>query len=55
MAFMLIFLVPLGILAALAVVYDLRQRRRRAPAADIHSRVRAIRADQDGKGIIPGG
>ena len=55
MAFMLIFLVPLGILAALAVVYDLRQRRRHAPAADIESRVRAIRADQDGKGIIPGG
>ena len=56
MAFMLIFLVTLAVLSALAVILDLKLRRRRAPGVDLGSRVRAVRTETEAKhGITPSG
>jgi hypothetical protein len=56
MAIMLIFLIPLAILSAVVLVYDLKRRRRPAAAVDVASRVRAVRDSTEAKhGITPGG
>ena len=47
MAFMLFFLVPLAILAAVVLVYELKRRRHPAAAVDVVSRVRAVRNKYD--------
>ena len=50
MGFMLVFLVPVGLLLAWAVVSDLRRRRRRALSHDIGTAARRIRADGEARG-----
>jgi hypothetical protein len=54
MGFMLIFLVPVGLLVVWAVVFDLRRRRRRAPGQDVGSAARRARAEGEARGG-PGG
>ena len=48
MPIMLFFLVPLAILAAVTLVYELKRRRRPAAAVDLVSRVQAVRAKYPG-------
>jgi hypothetical protein len=55
MAFMLIILVPLAILAAVVLVHDLKRRRRPAAAVDVAARVRAVRNSTEAKGITNDG
>ena len=56
MPIMLIILIPLAILSAVVLVYDLKRRRRPAAAVDVASRVRAVRDSTEAKhGIIPSG
>ena len=56
MPIMLIILVPLAILAAVVLVYELRRRWRPAAAVDVASRVRAGRNSPETKhGITPPG
>jgi hypothetical protein len=56
MPVMLIFLVPLAILSAVVLVYDLKRRRHPAAAVDVASRVRAVRDSTEAEyGITPGG
>ena len=55
MPIMLIILIPLVILAAVVLVYELKWRRRPA-AVDIQSQVRAVRDSTEAKhGITPSG
>ena len=54
MPIMLIILIPLAILSAVVLVYDLKRRRRPAAAVDVASRVRAVRDSTEAKhGITP--
>jgi hypothetical protein len=55
MAALLIVLVPLAILLAWAVVFDLKRRRRHALAVSVESRARDVRASAESKGAIGGG
>lgn len=56
MPIMLFFLIPVGILAVVALVYDLKRRRRPASAVDVQSRVRAVRNSTEARhGITHGG
>ena len=56
MPIMLIILIPLIILAAAVLVYDLKRRRRPAAAVDVPSRVRVVRDSTEAKhGITPSG
>jgi hypothetical protein len=56
MPIMLYFLIPLAILAAVFLVYDLKRRRRPADAVDVASRVRTLRDSTEAKnGITPSG
>jgi hypothetical protein len=55
MAVLLIVLVPLAILLAWAVVFDLKRRRRHALAVSMESRARDVRASAESKGAIGGG
>ena len=57
MPIMLIILIPLAILSAVVLVYDLKRRRRPAAAAvDVASQVRAVRDSTEAKhGITPSG
>jgi hypothetical protein len=56
MPIMLIILIPLVILAATVLVYDLKLRRRPAVAVDVASRVRVVRDSTEAKhGITPSG
>ena len=55
MPVMLFVLIPLAILAAVVLVYELK-RRRRPDAVDMPSRVRTVRdSTEAGHGIIPPG
>jgi hypothetical protein len=54
MPIMLIILIPLIILAAAVLVYDLKRRRRPAAAVDVASRVRVVRDSTETRhGITP--
>ena len=56
MPIMLIILIPLAILAAVVLVYELKARRRPGAAVDMASRVRAVRDSTEAKhGITPTG
>ena len=55
MAALLIVLVPLSILLAWAVVFDLKRGRRHALAVSVESRARDVRASAESKGAIGGG
>jgi predicted membrane-bound mannosyltransferase len=56
MPVMLIILIPLAILAAVVLVYELKRHRRPAAAVDMASRVQAGRGSMEAKhGIIPPG
>ena len=56
MPIMLIILIPLAILSAVVLVYDLKRRRRPAAAVDVASQVRAVRDTTEAKhGITPSG
>ena len=56
MPIMLIILIPLIILAAAVLVYDLKRRRRPAAAVDVASRVRVVRDSTETRhGITPSG
>ena len=56
MPIMLIILIPLVILAATVLVYDMKRRRRPAAAVDVASRVRVVRDSTEAKhGITPSG
>jgi hypothetical protein len=50
MGFMLAFLVPIGLLLAWAVVFDLRRRRRGALGRDVGTAARRVRADGESHG-----
>ena len=50
MGFMLVFLVPVGLLLAWAAVFDLRRRRRQIPTPDISAAARRLRADGESHG-----
>jgi hypothetical protein len=50
----LIVLVPLAILSAWAVGHDLKRRRHHAPAIDVESRVAALEASVQAKGVVSG-
>jgi len=56
MPVMLFVLIPLAILAAVVLVYELKRRRRPADAVDMASQVRAVRDSTEAKhGITPSG
>jgi hypothetical protein len=56
MPVMLFVLIPLAILAAVVLVYELKRRRRPAAAVDVASRVRDVRGSTETKhGITPSG
>ena len=55
MAVLVIVLVPLAILLAWAVVFDLKRRRRHALVVNVESRARDVRASAESKGAIGGG
>ena len=55
MAVLLIVLVPLAVLLAWAVVFDVKRRRRHALAVNVESRARDVRASAESKGAIGGG
>jgi predicted membrane-bound mannosyltransferase len=56
MPIMLFILIPLVILAAVVLVYELKRHRRPAAAVDMASRVRAVRGSTEAKhGITPPG
>jgi hypothetical protein len=55
MAVLLIVLVPLAILLAWAVVFDLKRRRRHALAVNMEERARDVRGSAESKGAIGGG
>jgi hypothetical protein len=56
MPVMLFVLIPLAILAAVVLVYELKRRRRPADAVDMASRVRALRDSTEAShGITPPG
>jgi hypothetical protein len=50
MGFMLVLLVPVGLLLAWAVVFDLRRRRRQVSTHDISAAARRVRADGESHG-----
>ena len=49
MPVMLFVLIPLAILAAVVLVYELKRRRRPADAVDMASQVRAVRESTEAK------
>jgi len=54
MPVMLFFLIPLAVLAAVVLVYELKRRRRPAAAVDVASRVRTVRDSTEAEhGITP--
>jgi hypothetical protein len=56
MPIMLVILIPLAILAAVVLVYELKRRRRAADAVDMASRVRAVRNSTETRhGVTPPG